>query len=249
MTSTPDLTTSSYSENILSDRVALPKHVAIVMDGNGRWAKSRHKPRLFGHQAGKKSVRKAIDFALKKKIEVLSLFAFGVDNWIRPEEEVSGLMRLFLNTLKAEQKNLNAQQVRLKVIGRRDNIDHKLCQLIEQVEKATQHNAVMTLCVFFNYSGRWDILNANQQLLSQNVAVKEVDEKLFEQYLSTHTLPEVDLLIRTSGEQRVSNFMLWQLAYSELYFTTCFWPDFDENEFQQALNNYALRHRRYGDIS
>jgi undecaprenyl diphosphate synthase len=230
----------------------IPRHIAIIMDGNGRWAQQRGKPRLAGHRAGAHAVHKTIKAAIAAKIEILSLFAFSTENWRRPQKEVSSLMQLLLKGLQEETKKLHENQIQLKFIGDRQRFSAKLREQMQQAELLTQHNAGLKLIVAVNYGGQWDITQAAQQLAQQviagKIAPKEINTELFAQFLTTENLPNPDLFIRTSGEQRISNFFLWQLAYAELYFTNVLWPDFDEKELQRALKDFAKRKRRFGSV-
>lgn len=230
------------------------KHVAIVMDGNGRWAKKRALPRMAGHQMGAQAVRKATEFAVKNKLEVLTLFALSIENLLhRPEEEVHFLLELFSENLVNEVPELQKNNVRLRVMGDRSVLSAHLQHKIHQAEKLTASNAGLNLVIAINYSGRWDITQAVQKIVQQVghnlIKHSDVDESLIHSFLSCSDLPEPDLLIRTSGEQRMSNFMLWQFAYTEFYFTPILWPDFDEAAFSEALEWYRLRERRFGKTS
>ena len=247
------------SENDIATTVAerlaslkVPQHVAIIMDGNGRWAKKKGKIRTFGHRAGVESVRAAVRFARQSNIQVLTLFAFSSENWKRPEEEVSVLMDLFNLVLNKEAKRLNKNGVRLKVLGDLSRFDDKLVSKIRKAEEMTSENTDLVLNIAANYGGRWDILHAAKQMAQDiaagNVAVDNIDETGFDQYMSTQGLPELDLLIRTGGEHRISNFLLWQCAYAELYFTDVLWPDFDEEAFYLAVKDFSERQRRFGLI-
>lgn len=228
----------------------LPRHVAIVMDGNGRWAKRKHLPRLAGHKAGTDSVRAVIRCCLEKKIPVLSLFAFSSENWQRPEQEVSYLMNLFLSTLEKEVETLNKYSICLKVIGERAKLTPKLQEQIARTEEITKSNNALTLVLAISYGGRWDILEASRSIAREvkegRLDLNSIDENIFSQHLSMPDLPEPDLFIRTSGEQRISNFFLWQLSYAELYFTDLPWPEFNEAAFNEALVDFAKRKRRFG---
>ncbi len=231
----------------------VPRHVAIIMDGNGRWARRRRLPRTAGHQAGVTAVRKTVEHCARKGIEVLTLFAFSSENWRRPPEEVSVLMRLFEMTLSRETRRLDEHGIRLRVIGDRSAFSKNLQQRIAEAEAQTAGNDRMTLLIAANYGGRWDITQAAQQLARQ-VATgvlkpEEIDEAALAAHLSFAGLPEPDLFIRTGGELRISNFLLWQLAYTELYFTDVLWPDFDEAELDKALAEYSRRERRFGHTS
>ncbi len=247
------------SENDIATTVAerlaslkVPQHVAIIMDGNGRWAKKKGKIRTFGHRAGVESVRAAVRFARQSNIQVLTLFAFSSENWKRPEEEVSVLMDLFNLVLNKEAKRLNKNGVRLQVLGDLSRFDDKLVSKIRKAEEMTSENTDLVLNIAANYGGRWDILHAAKQMAQDiaagNVAVNDIDETGFDQYMSTQGLPELDLLIRTGGEHRISNFLLWQCAYAELYFTDVLWPDFDEEAFYLAVKDFSERQRRFGLI-
>ncbi|TAK79226.1 MAG: isoprenyl transferase [Gammaproteobacteria bacterium] len=228
----------------------LPQHIAIIMDGNGRWAKQRFMPRLAGHRAGVEAARQVVKNCLKRKIKVLSLFAFSSENWRRPAQEVSHLMELFLTGLEREVNVLHENNIQLRFIGDRTRLNARLCQKIQDVEKLTQQNTAMVLIIAVDYGGQWDICQATRQLAQEVEAgqLKSADitpEKLASK-LSFADLPNPDLFIRTSGEVRISNFMLWQLAYAELYFTPTLWPDFDEKELDKALFHYTHRERRFG---
>ena len=227
-----------------------PQHVAIIMDGNGRWAQKKGKIRTFGHKAGVESVRAVVRFARRTGIKSLTLFAFSSENWKRPEEEVSVLMELFNLVLNSEAKRLHKNGVRLKVIGDVDAFDGKLVEKIRKAEAMTESNDDLVLNIAANYGGRWDIVNAAkcvaQAVSNGELQREDITEDVFNSYTSTASLPELDLLIRTGGEHRISNFLLWQCAYAELYFTDVLWPDFSEEVFQQAVDDYNVRQRRFG---
>lgn len=229
---------------------SLPRHVAIIMDGNGRWAKKRKLPRIAGHRSGVDSVRKVVRACGKKGIEVLTLFAFSSENWRRPKREVTLLMELFMRALQQEVDSLNRNNVRLRVIGKLKDLPPRLQALIENAEKVTSNNTGLTLVIASNYGGHWDIANAAQQVAQRvkqgEISVEEVTPELLQQHICLSDLPEPDLFIRTGGERRISNYLLWQLAYTELYFTDSLWPDFDEDEFDIALTSFANRQRRFG---
>ena len=238
-----DLTAMDSESNV-------PRHIAIIMDGNGRWAQKRFMPRTVGHQAGVKAVRKIVEYCATHNVEVLTLFAFSSENWRRPEAEVSLLMSLFMATLQREINKLDRNSIRLRFIGDRSAFSEKLQQKMAEGEAQTQNNKALTLVVAANYGGHWDICQAFLQM-QEKMAVGElkkedINEQLINQYLSTADLPEPDLFIRTGGEQRVSNFMLWQLAYTELYFTTTLWPDFDQNSLEDAIKSFRSRQRSFG---
>jgi undecaprenyl diphosphate synthase len=231
------------------NRIA-PQHVAIIMDGNGRWAKEKGKIRTFGHKAGVKAVRASVAFSLKNGIKALTMFAFSSENWKRPAEEVSVLMELFKMVLGSEVKKLHKNNVRLNIIGDTSRFDTKLVKKIAEAEALTANNDGLILNIAANYGGRWDIVNATR-LLAEKVKAgeldsRDIDEDIFDQLTCIADFPKLDLLIRTGGEKRVSNFLLWQLAYAELYFTDTYWPDFDEDAFQLAVDDFADRQRRYG---
>lgn len=227
-----------------------PKHVAIIMDGNGRWAQKKGKIRTFGHKAGVESVRSVVRFARQNDIESLTLFAFSSENWKRPEEEVSVLMELFNLVLNSEAKRLHKNGVRLQVIGDVEAFDAKLVEKIRKAEDITKDNKDLVLNIAANYGGRWDIVNAAKQLATQvksgELDVESICEDALNAHISTANLPELDLLIRTGGEHRISNFLLWQCAYAELYFTDVLWPDFNEDVFQLAVDDFNVRQRRFG---
>lgn len=221
----------------------LPQHIAIIMDGNGRWAQARGKKRVFGHKAGMERAREMAETCGELGISYLTLFAFSSENWNRPADEVSFLMDLFATSLKNESKKLNKNNVKLKVIGDKAGFDKGLQKAIDKAEALTADNDGLILNIAANYGGRWDILQASQQLLNSG---QELTEANLAQHLATGTSPEPDLLIRTGGEKRISNFLLWQAAYSELYFSDVLWPDFDSEQLQLALADYAQRQRRFG---
>ncbi len=228
----------------------IPRHVAIIMDGNGRWAKRRMMPRIAGHRAGVESVRRIVQSCTRHGIQVLTLFAFSSENWRRPQTEVGLLMELFLGALQRETRKLAENNVRLRIIGDRSRFPEKLQQAIERAEQATAGSDGLVLAVAANYGGRWDITQAARKV-AEEVARGELDPaEISEERIRRHTvladLPEPDLFIRTGGEQRISNFLLWQLAYTELYFTDTLWPDFKEEAFEEALRSFAGRQRRFG---
>ena len=224
----------------------LPKHIAIIMDGNGRWAKKRLLPRFAGHKAGVKATRRIIEICAAKQISALTLFAFSSENWKRPEKEVNLLMDLFASSLKDEAPSLHANNIRMKIIGDRSAFSEKLQRRIAEVETLTAENSGMCLTVAANYGGRWDIVQAVQKMLKDGVDADTIKEETINQYMSLAELPEPDLFIRTGGEHRISNFLLWQLAYTELHFSDSLWPAFGEAELFTALTDFAGRQRRYG---
>jgi undecaprenyl diphosphate synthase len=227
-----------------------PRHIAIIMDGNGRWAQKRFMPRAMGHQAGVKTVRKIVEYCAHHKIEVLSLFAFSSENWRRPENEVSLLMALFMATLQREIDKLDRNNICLRFIGDRSAFPEKLQKKMAEGEAQTANNTALTLVIAANYGGHWDMCQAfqkiNQKILAGELSQQDISENLVNQHLSTAGLPEPDLFIRTGGEQRVSNFMLWQLAYTEMFFTPTLWPDFDQNSLAAAIQSFKGRQRRFG---
>jgi undecaprenyl diphosphate synthase len=228
----------------------VPRHVAIIMDGNGRWAKQRFLPRPAGHKAGVGAVRKTVEHCIAKGIEVLTLFAFSSENWRRPPQEVDLLMQLFLASLERETVKLHRNGVRLRIIGDLDQFAPALQARIAEAESMTAGNDKMTLVIAANFGGRWDIAKACRNLAAEveagRLRSEDVTVDLIGSRLAMADLPEPDLFIRTGGEQRISNFLLWQLAYTELHFTSLLWPDFDEAAFDEALNSFASRQRRFG---
>ncbi|MEJ2608548.1 MAG: isoprenyl transferase [Candidatus Thiodiazotropha sp.] len=227
-----------------------PRHLAIIMDGNGRWAKKRGLPRYAGHPAGVDSVRRVVEACVARQIPVLTLFAFSSENWRRPRKEVSLIMDLFIRSLKKEVRRLNRNDVKLRVIGDRMGFSEKLQQQIAEAEDQTSDNQGLLLQVAANYGGRWDITQAARHLAEQvkvgEISPAEIDEQAIAQRLSFAGVPEPDLFIRTGGEKRISNFLLWQCAYTELYFTDMLWPDFDEQALEAAILDFAGRQRRFG---
>jgi undecaprenyl diphosphate synthase len=231
----------------------LPRHVAIVMDGNGRWAKRKCLPRVAGHEAGAESVKQIVTQCSEKGIPILTLFAFSSENWRRPADEVEHLMNLFLQTLQQETESLHKNNIKFVIIGDCTRFKPTLREQIRLSQELTAKNTGLTLVIAVNYSGRWDITNATRQIaeevLKGNIQPTEITPELVSRFVCLTTMPEPDLFIRTSGEQRISNFMLWQFAYTELYFTKALWPDFTKEEFELALEFYASRERRFGLIS
>jgi undecaprenyl diphosphate synthase len=244
------------SEHASSTRVIpahgdLPRHIAIIMDGNGRWAKRRHLPRFAGHKRGVESVRTAVKSCAELGVGYLTLFAFSSENWRRPPDEVALLMQLFHGALSNEVEKLHRNGIRLKLVGDTQRFDPKIRALIERGEALTANNTRLTLTIAANYGGRWDILQALTRLLREHpdAAKGPIREEAVAPYLAMSYAPEPDLFIRTGGEQRVSNFLLWQLAYTELYFTDTLWPDFDRQALEAAIASYRQRERRYGRTS
>ena len=229
---------------------SIPQHIAIIMDGNGRWAQKRHMPRTVGHAKGAAAVRDLVEFCAHKGVKYLTLFAFSTENWSRPEEEVSTLMGLFLQYLEKELKNLSQAGVRLQVIGDVKGFAQELQDRIAEAVKATAGNDGIVLTVAANYGGQWDIVQAVQrwQALHPQANAQELTQEELAKYLSTANMPDPDLLIRTGGEQRISNFLLWQVAYAELYFTDVLWPEFDKEQLGLAFDWYKTRERRFGRV-
>ena len=226
-----------------------PKHIAIIMDGNGRWAKKRLMPRISGHKKGLESVRTVITQCQKLNIPFLTLFAFSTENWLRPTQEVNFLMSLFQESIKKESSALIKHNVRFKLIGDRKPFPKKLVDKIKELEKLTEKNTGLTLSVAINYGGRWDIVNAVNKHQKETLFKKPLTQKNLIQNLSLNYAPDPDLLIRTGGEKRISNFLIWQFSYSELYFTETLWPDFNERALMTALFEFQKRERRYGKTS
>ncbi len=241
---------SNNDQDIQRYRLNLPRHVCIIMDGNGRWAEQRGKLRIAGHRAGVETVRTIVEASGEYGIEVLTLFAFSSENWRRPAQEVGMLMELFVTALTREVRKLHRNNVRLRVIGDIGAFDTKLQQSIHEAEALTRDNTGLTLVIAANYGGRWDVTQA-VRALAQEVAAgtlnpADITEERIQARLCVRELPEPDLFIRTGGEQRISNFLLWQLSYTELYFTDVLWPDFDKQAFDVALQSFAQRQRRFG---
>jgi len=226
----------------------LPQHIAIIMDGNGRWAAKRGLPRLEGHRAGLESTRSAVRYLSERGIPYLSLFSFSTENWNRPRAEVSGLLRLLRQSIKKELKELVEADIRLKHLGRPDRLPPALKKEIGEAVARTQNNSGMTLSLAFDYGSRAEIAEAARRIATTGIAPQDIDETIFSEFLYTAGLPDVDLVIRTSGEQRLSNFLLWQSAYAELYFSEVLWPDFNTTELEKALEAYGQRKRRFGGL-
>jgi len=228
--------------------VRLPNHIAIIMDGNGRWAQQRGLPRIEGHRAGVESLRSVIECLSEYQIKYVTLYGLSTENWKRPEDEVSGLLCLLEEIIDKETVELHEKGIRLRHLGRFDGLSSYLEQAVTRAIELTQNNAGMTLSFAFNYGGRAEILDAVRHLIAEGIAPQKIDEKLFNSYLYTAGLPDVDLVIRTGGELRISNFLMWQAAYSEYYFTDVLWPDFDRKEVEKALLSYSQRKRRFGGL-
>ncbi|WP_275451392.1 polyprenyl diphosphate synthase [Blochmannia endosymbiont of Polyrhachis (Hedomyrma) turneri] len=240
------------NEKYKTEQSNLPRHVAIIMDGNGRWAETQGKLRILGHKAGVKAVRKAITFALDHNLDALTLYAFSSENWNRPKYEVSGLIKLFIYVLNTEIKNLHKYNIKLRIIGDINPFSAQLQSNIRNSEKLTSKNNRLTLNIAVNYGGRWDIVQSVKKIAIQVqkgiLNPLDINEDIIYQYICMHELAPVDLVIRTGGEHRISNFLLWQIAYAELFFTDILWPDFNDAVFQRALNSFAQRKRRFGKI-
>ena len=237
--------TSTYA----ADKNLMPQHIAIVMDGNGRWAKKRFLPRVAGHVRGVEAIRRTIEGCIVRNIPYLTVFAFSSENWKRPDEEVNFLMNLFLSSLEKETGKLHANDIRLKVVGDLSRFDAPLQKAIAAAEEKTSDNSKLTLTVCANYGGRWDILQAARRMSGEGLDVNDMTQERLSSFLALSYAPDPDLFIRTGGETRISNFLLWQLAYSELYFTETFWPDFDDGELEKAIMSFQSRERRFGKTS
>lgn len=230
----------------------LPDHIAIIMDGNGRWARKKGNIRLHGHKAGVKSVRDITESCAQLGVKYLTLYAFSTENWNRPAAEINGLMKLLVQSLRNEAERLLENDIKLVTIGQVERLPQKCQKQLNEVIELTKDNSRLQLCLALSYSGRWDITEAVKKLSHEvkqgNVEPDQIDDKLIESYLSTASIPDPDLIIRTSGEFRISNFLLWQLAYSELYVTKTYWPDFRRTELYRAINSFQKRDRRYGKV-
>jgi len=238
------------STSTIPDVPVIPRHIAIIMDGNGRWAKQRFMPRVAGHQRGVETLREVVKACGDMGVEYLTVFAFSSENWRRPADEVSFLMNLFMKMLEREVAKLHKNNIRLKIIGDRSRFENKLQQAMQDAEQLTANNTALTLTVAANYGGRWDVMQAVKAMLTEHPELALIfSETDLQPYLSMSDAPEPDLFIRTGGEQRISNFMLWQLAYAELYFTDTLWPAFDRNELDKAIASYQKRERRFGRTS
>jgi undecaprenyl diphosphate synthase len=226
----------------------LPTHIAIIMDGNGRWAQKRGLPRLEGHGAGVENLRSVIKYFSRLKLKYLTLYGFSTENWKRPKEEIDGLLSLMQEAIEAETLKLHQNDIKIRHLGRLDGFSPGLQLAITRAVELTKDNKGMTLSLAFDYGGRAEILDAVRRIIEEGVPPQKIDEQLFDSYLYTAGLPEVDLVIRTAGELRISNFLIWQAAYSEYYFTDVFWPDFDSKEIDKALLAYSRRQRRFGAL-
>ena len=234
------------AEDHFLDQNNLPKHIAIIMDGNGRWAKQKNKSRIFGHRNGVKAVRETVEYAAEIGINYLTLYAFSTENWQRPKKEVSGLMSLLVSTIRSETKTLMENNIKLSSIGNMNMLPEKCKKELDESIKLTSGNTKLNLILALSYSSRWEIKNAIRKIIGDGLKVNEISEDIIEQYLTTKNVPDPELLIRTSGENRVSNFLLWQIAYTEFYFCKKFWPDFRKEDLKCAILEYQKRERRFG---
>ena len=236
----------------MTQQKLIPKHIAIIMDGNGRWAKNRKQLRIVGHREGLKAVRKTVKYAHELGVKVLTLYAFSSENWKRPEQEVSALMALFIYALNKEVKLLHENNMRINIIGDISRFSVQLQKMILQAQERTKNNTGLILNIAANYGGRWDIVNAVKKVIHRfeenNIKLDDINEDVINQEISLCELPPIDLVIRTGGEYRISNFLLWQIAYSELYFTDVLWPDFNEHALDDAISEFSKRERRFGQI-
>lgn len=247
----------SKKDKIIQDKLKqsgeIPKHVAIIMDGNGRWAKMHGKSRVFGHREGVNSVRDIVEVSGQLGIKYLTLYTFSTENWRRPKSEITVLMKLLIRALRNETDNLHRNNVKLVAFGDLDTLPDRVRKELYEAMEKTKNNKLMTLNLAISYSGRWDILNAVRKIAAdyknEKISLKELDDKLFSSYLSTRGIPDPDLLIRTGGEFRISNFLLWELAYTEIYIDKIFWPDFRRQHFYEAIREYQKRERRFGMVS
>lgn len=241
----------SFKEKI--DNSRLPEHVAIIMDGNGRWAKKKGAMRIFGHNNAIQSVRDASEAAAELGVKFLTLYAFSTENWSRPQDEVNGLMQLLVNTIAGETPTLLKNNIRLNVVGNIKDLPRSCVDSLEKAMSKTAHNTGLILTLALSYSGRWEIVDAVKSIAKDvkdgKIMIDEINEKLFSRYLSSYPIPDPELMIRTSGELRISNFLIWQLAYTELYITDTLWPDFRKEHFFEAIFNYQQRERRFGKTS
>ncbi|EMT0981822.1 isoprenyl transferase [Neisseria gonorrhoeae] len=236
----------SSTQTIL-EHTAIPRHIAVIMDGNGRWAKKRFLPRIMGHKRGLDALENMVKHCAKLGVQYLTVFAFSTENWRRPEDEVSFLMGLFLQALQKQVRRLHENNMRLKILGSRERFNRQILQGIEEAEALTANNTGLTLSIAADYGGRWDILQAANKLIAEGVS--EITEDTLTKHLMLGDAPEPDLFIRTGGETRISNFLLWQMAYAELYFTDILWPDFDETALDAAVASFQKRERRFGRTS
>ena len=230
----------------------LPRHVAFIMDGNGRWAKKRFLPRIAGHKAGVEALKKVIRYSSEVGIKHVTVYAFSTENWQRPEKEVKGILELLVTAMNKEFDELIANDVKIKMLGIEENLPEKVKKAFNEAEKKTKNNKGLQFNIAFNYGSRKEIIQSVKEISklvkAESIEINEIDESLFENFLYTKGIPDPDLVIRTSGEVRLSNFLLWQISYSELYFTDTYWPDFDKKAYQKALSEYSNRKRRFGSL-
>ena len=236
-------------EQVSTYSADFPLHVAVIMDGNGRWATARHRPRVFGHQEGVKTVRRIVEDAAELGIKYLTLYSFSTENWSRPKSEISALFTLLKQYVESDLESLNSNNVRVRIIGKREGLRHDLLKVINKVENTTRHNTEFNLNIAFNYGGRDEILRAVSKAAHAGENMSELSEECFTQYLDTADLPGPDLVIRTSGEKRISNFLLWQAAYAEFIFTDTLWPDFSRADLEAAITEFQNRDRRFGSLN
>ncbi len=241
-------TRPEVAQSVHKNGLAIPSHVAIIMDGNGRWAKRRGLPRLEGHRAGVENVRTVLEGLGEYGVSYVTIYAFSTENWNRPSEEVDGLMEIFSEVIDREAEALHKRNVRIRHLGRLDRVVPALQEAVLRAQKLTSGNTGITLSVAFDYGGRAEIVEAVKRIVKDGIPCDQITEDLFSHYLYTAGLPDPDLVIRTGQEQRVSNFLLWQSAYSEFYFTPTLWPDFDSREIAKAIHDYSLRQRRFGTL-
>lgn len=231
------------------DIPVIPEHIAIIMDGNGRWAKARGLPRLAGHQAGTENLRKIIRACVEFGVRYLTIYAFSTENWGRPKEEVEGLLKILESVIEKELAELHKEGVKLRHIGRLDRLPDELRKKVEAAIELTKNNNRLTVIVAFNYGGRDEIVHAVEEIINQGIPANQITDTIIQEHLFTRGIPDPDLVIRTSGEMRLSNFLIWQAAYSELYITPVYWPDFNRDELKAALESFCQRNRRYGGLS
>jgi undecaprenyl diphosphate synthase len=241
-----------FLEEIKMGEKTLPRHVAFIMDGNGRWAKKRFLPRIAGHKAGVEALKKVIRYSSKKGIKYVTVYAFSTENWQRPESEVKGILELLVTAMNKEFDELIANDVKIKMLGIEEDLPGKVKKAFNEAEEKTKNNKGLQFNIAFNYGSRKEIIHSVKEIAelinSKTIAINDIDEKMFESFLYTKNIPDPDLVIRTSGEVRLSNFLLWQISYSELYFTDTYWPDFNEKSYQKALDEYSNRKRRFGSL-
>jgi len=252
LTRTKQTPEDQETQELLKQSGPIPRHIAVIMDGNGRWAQQRGDLRLFGHRAGVDSVRDITESCAQLGVKHLTLYTFSTENWARPDDEVNGLMKLLVKTLAKEAENLHRNNIRLVTIGQTERFPAEIQDRLNEVKEMTKDNTMMDLCLALSYSGRWDITQAVQQITKKvslgELSLEEIDDHCISKHLTTFDKPDPELVIRTSGEFRVSNFLLWQLAYSEFYVTDTFWPDFRRVELYEAIRSYQKRDRRFGKI-